>query len=1309
MTAKELAPTLAPGAHGLAARALQRQLNAAGAVPALTINDTFDAATQAAVKAFQTGLGFPATGIPDATTWNMLGGNAPDSLEVFLSDVPEFLRRTGIAYTDLIELLKTEFVNRGFSVLQFLEDHGISYADVNDLAKSGFVTPNANIQKALLDPALGMTQTQFIAWIQPRFIQLGRFIVLRSGPAQCDLSATAIVRLNDQPVGDTAWYHLNRFIRLWRRLGWSIRDVDRAMLAFGSTDIDIALILALRVAKRLTTILKLPLPSVLSFWANIETQGPDSLYERLFRSRAMQKLDDSFALDPERSELQAVGKLSDHVPAVLAGLRVSEADLDRLRAVTGLADTPGVLAPMNLASLSLLYRTATLASGLRLSVREFLTLKRVIPIDPLLTNPFGPANTELFVDAALKVKVSRFSAGKLRYLVLGEDDAPATFEPPPESINQWLARLRAGLVQISAENTPGEDPHGERTRERLGVLFEPAVADQATRMVDGSAVYTAPLAGLPAAFAFPVAMARRMSYDAGAGLLRLTGVMTVTERTSLKALSAGFALPLKTAYEKAIDALFAQPRAFVKDVLGSRGVFLSVPDAEAAIFNTPAVDEFGNPTWLDTAGKIVSMDADGIPVVPANPPPVVTAVAAHFRYLLDHLLPFLRGQLARTLVEKMIGDALLLGPGLTQTLLEHAGVLHLNMLPLHPILDDLLALEGDGLLGTYFSAPLLTGATQTRTDPTIGFDYSAGSIVPGGAVTPFSVRWTGFLLAATGGVHTFYLRASGNVKLTVNGVVVIDAWAAPPDAELQGMIALTADQVCTIEFDFSTPKFGGVIEWRWSSPAMAKTLVPQAQLYSSAGRASMEAPRQAYRLLHKVALLLNGFGLSADDVQYLADHAVDFDNFDLSALPLASSPPNPVLFPQWSRLYDFAALSDALPAPDGGPGLISVLGAAAAGPSMATLGVATVAAYRALTGVDLTDAAGALGLTDGDLRTEVGVGRIQTLLELARLTGVTPATLQGWVTTAAHLGPADEIKRIVKARYDEATWPLVARPLNDVLRDHQRTALVAYLVPRLGLENSNQLYELLLIDVDMGTCMSTSRIVQAITAVQLFVQRCLLGVEDGVAVGAIDPRRWDWMSSYRLWEANRQVYLFPENWLEPSLRDDKSPFFTELESDLLQTDLTTASAESAFLNYLYKLDEVARLDLVGMCLQDKSDSNLVDDVVHLFGRTIHKPQHYYYRRRINNATWTPWERIQVDIEGVEKGEDSGVHLIPVIWNHRLYLFWPQFMERTDEGQDFTQTESAAHKKWRADRAAWDSSPAIVATRRRPIKRPSYSG
>src|SRR6185436_17979553 len=60
LEAKDLSPTLAAGAKGLAVRALQRKLNTFGALPALTVNDTLDAATQAALKAFQISQALPA-------------------------------------------------------------------------------------------------------------------------------------------------------------------------------------------------------------------------------------------------------------------------------------------------------------------------------------------------------------------------------------------------------------------------------------------------------------------------------------------------------------------------------------------------------------------------------------------------------------------------------------------------------------------------------------------------------------------------------------------------------------------------------------------------------------------------------------------------------------------------------------------------------------------------------------------------------------------------------------------------------------------------------------------------------------------------------------------------------------------------------------------------------------------------------------------------------------------------------------------------------------------------------------------------
>ena len=81
---------------------------------------------------------------------------------------------------------------------------------------------------------------------------------------------------------------------------------------------------------------------------------------------------------------------------------------------------------------------------------------------------------------------------------------------------------------------------------------------------------------------------------------------------------------------------------------------------------------------------------------------------------------------------------------------------------------------------------------------------------------------------------------------------------------------------------------------------------------------------------------------------------------------------------------------------------------------------------------------------------------------------------------------------------------------------------------------------------------------------------------------AIDRDRWEWMQRYRVWEANRKVFLYPENWIVSELRDDKSPFYKELESELLQKDINTQTVQDALKSYLIKVDEVANLKVVGL-------------------------------------------------------------------------------------------------------------------------------
>ena len=192
------------------------------------------------------------------------------------------------------------------------------------------------------------------------------------------------------------------------------------------------------------------------------------------------------------------------------------------------------------------------------------------------------------------------------------------------------------------------------------------------------------------------------------------------------------------------------------------------------------------------------------------------------------------------------------------------------------------------------------------------------------------------------------------------------------------------------------------------------------------------------------------------------------------------------------------------------------------------------------------------------------------------------------------------------------------------------------------------MFALLLIDVEMCSCMATSRIVQATAAVQMFVQRCFLGLEPEVTVDATadgDWLQWQWMSQYRVWQANREVFLFPENWIDPTLRSDKSPFFADLQQDLSEGDLTADVAGTALQNYLEKLEAVARLDVCGTF----HDLENGQDVLRVLARTQGSPPVYYMREWVASAAWTAWRKVDLDI--------ASDHVLPVVWNGRPYLFW----------------------------------------------------
>lgn len=311
-----------------------------------------------------------------------------------------------------------------------------------------------------------------------------------------------------------------------------------------------------------------------------------------------------------------------------------------------------------------------------------------------------------------------------------------------------------------------------------------------------------------------------------------------------------------------------------------------------------------------------------------------------------------------------------------------------------------------------------------------------------------------------------------------------------------------------------------------------------------------------------------------------------------------------------------------------------------------------------------------VGLSDRDAwRDERRWAALVQVMKLVRTTGVAPTTHEAWATVAPDGTGVATVRAAARARHADEQWPAVAMPVRTALREQQRSALVAWLCNRFErdgvlLHDESDLYRHFLIDVEMSGCATTSRVREALSAAQLYVQQGTLGIGTRLDMPLEAQRQWSWMSRYRVWEANRKVFLWPENWMEPELRDDKSPLYEDLESALLQSEIDEAAAERAFRGYLEGLDELARLEVKASTHERMPEDvttpgDLAVDRLHVVARTRSLPHRWFHRTR-EHGVWRPWRRMDIEIEGD--------HQVLVVWNRRVWLIWALFSERAADEQ-----------------------------------------
>ena len=434
----------------------------------------------------------------------------------------------------------------------------------------------------------------------------------------------------------------------------------------------------------------------------------------------------------------------------------------------------------------------------------------------------------------------------------------------------------------------------------------------------------------------------------------------------------------------------------------------------------------------------------------------------------------------------------------------------------------------------------------------------------------------------------------------------------------------------------------------------------------------------AMQLFDKVAVLVRGLRLVASDLTWLLANAGVYDGLDFTQLPVTPGQPALSLPPVLITLLviKLARLWTAAPPSSPVQTLYDVIGGVSAG-TLAS-GIQAQGALAVITGWPLTDIeafASALGPAFPVNYTQpTTYDALRTLEAMAVTASATGAQIVNWGAVPPDEPTAEGIAAgalgVLKAQQPGTdAWLALAPTLMNPIRENRSAALQAYLTAQrdgsgnLIYADADGLFDYFLIDVQMTSCQATSRVVQAYIAVQIFVARCLMNLETPAVVVDLTQddtwNQWEWMSSYRIWEANREVFLYPENWLIESQRPDRTEIYQTLEQEVRQGQSTTDYLETVVLNYIDRLDGLAHLLVTGTCEDPDTGT------IYVVARTPTDPPVFYLRSFASGA-WTGWAQIPLQIKAY--------HAVPALYRGRLCLFWLEVKVSNEPQQQVPATQ-----------------------------------
>jgi Neuraminidase-like domain/Salmonella virulence plasmid 28.1kDa A protein len=1304
-----------------------------------------------------------------------------------LNSAKTLSRRLGVSYKELVDLIQTGFINPRLDALIILRKLGLDVKDVfrykkhPDYKDQEFTQEEeAAFKKHLDEFAKKFYPFDAGTWLETTWQNQGfNEILVLYDPTKtaCNFDETLIRYADAAAAGDNkmkmVFLKINLFVRLWKKLGWTIEETDQVIRAFlpkNSLPItDQSLGVALQTAlvyishlKEINERIKIgknSLIKLLTLWSNISTTGKSPLYDQLFLTPHRVQTADPVFDDPLGNYLSRTAGggtlVKDHLPSLQASLNLTA---DEIKQILKVAKKNFDNEPLTLETVSLLYRYGLLAKALKISIDELISLKELSGLDIFKAIEPGPITSinqdhpfkqtlEFVNEVVEKVKESRFKVDDLNFLLRHRlDDPLGKYRSQTDSILTLIQRLAAEISRIQEEYVLiTDDLLQEKLKAKLPMSVKPEVIIKLMRELAGNTNSNSPITDEKLREKIDALLPSPSSNDLFELIKKLIAdlcseYVSLTDDTIRQKLSLVLTADV-------VDRFFG----FWKDTIEFSA---KKEQVEANRKLNPSKYQVGgirvsyDPTrkWQHVVhvGVLTNEKKDNIInnkdliLGPTASPEendaynnfieLINKIAtesqlqprAFFdRYLkgfltYDHLydssasglseeakrhkvlgaiLPFIKHRLIRQLVVQTLAANLNSEPKLTEMLVSNARLLSSPLDPNRGALLDAFTATADKGVSVNFFDNTGNQIGQARNVDTADTAAKVDNI-PIKPSEAKSAHFDGYFEVPISGVYRFFLVFSkkgieARFRLLHLPDSLISGKATDDQQEMEQFTELEARKLYRFSIDVDNlSSTAGDVSLLVQGENTPKGSLSQLTLYPYT---SVEWSIRSHVLLAKAVQLIQSLGLSDREVRYILTHKSKFDDINLSKLPtiendsLAAADPIK-LFKQFLLLADYAHLKRDLSS--GTDDLIGIFeNAHKTYPEITNAEEAKLAHLKPLAQLTRRNVETVRAVTERmgfvinvtttnvnnnksgyrvDMQDIVNVEKLWRLweaLQVVEKLGVPVEKILLWATPEPDFSIARDLRNTIKSRYERENWQGIAQSIFDKLRQRKRDALVAYILHKEGYQRIDQLFEHFLIDPGMEPIVQTSRLRLAISSVQLFVQRCLLNLEKRVHPSAIiNSHQWQWMKRYRLWEANRKIFLFPENWLEPEFRDDKSYLFQELEGVLLQGDVSSDLVEDAFFSYLKKLEELARLDIVTMYLEEKPSLN----TLHVIGRTFSLPHKYFYRR-YSNHMWTPWEPVTAEIESD--------HVVAVVWKERLHLFWLTFLEKAQKASDFASSKS----------------------------------